>query len=94
MNQLGHLDEALNLRLQWFQAAPESVSVDRWLKLANEGLTKTTIDSPAHNSAFELLKALYAHYLRERSLTQALVNAYESVGDYQGAALLYRELLA
>jgi hypothetical protein len=86
-------DEALKLRLHWFQSAPESVSVDRWLKWAKEGFVKSTKGSPAHNFAFELLKALQVKYPQERSLTQALADAFEDQGDFREAALLYRELL-
>jgi hypothetical protein len=86
-------DEALKLRLQWFQTAPESVSVDRWLKWTKEGFAKSTKGSPGHNFALELLKALQVKYPQDRSLTQALADAFEAQGDYRGAALLYRELL-
>jgi tetratricopeptide (TPR) repeat protein len=86
-------DEALKLRLQWFQTAPESVSIDRWLKWAKEGFAKSTKGSPAHNCAFELLKSLQVKYPQERSLTQALADAFEDQGDFREAALLYRELL-
>jgi len=88
-----HLDEALRLRLQWFQLAPESVPVDRWLKWAKEGLAFSAQDAPARSLGLDLLKALLEQHPQDRKLMQCLADALEDQGDYRGASLLYRELL-
>ena len=86
-------DEALKLRLKWFQSAPESVSVDRWLKWAREGLALPVQEEPARRLALELLKALQAQNPHEREMMQCLASAFEDQGEFRKASLLYRELL-
>lgn len=88
-----HLDEALRLRLQWFQLAPESVPVERWLKWAKEGLASSAQDAPARSLGLDLLKALQEQHPQDRKLMQGLADALEDQGDYREASLLYRELL-
>ncbi|WP_222930121.1 hypothetical protein [Synechococcus sp. ROS8604] len=88
-----HLDEALRLRLQWFQLAPESVPVERWLKWAKEGLASSAQDAPARSLGLDLLKALLEQHPQDRKLMQGLADALEDQGDYREASLLYRELL-
>ena len=88
-----HLDEALRLRLQWFQLAPESVPVERWLKWAKEGLAKSSEGDPLRGQALDLLKALQEQHPQERELMQCLADALEDQGDYREASLLYRQLL-
>lgn len=88
-----HLDEALRLRLQWFQLAPESAPVERWLKWAKEGLASSAQDAPARSLGLDLLKALQEQHPQDRKLMQGLADALEDQGDYREASLLYRELL-
>ena len=88
-----HLDEALRLRLQWFQLAPESVPVERWLKWAKEGLASSSQDAPARSLGLDLLKALQEQHPHDRKLMQCLADALEDQGDYREASLLYRQLL-
>lgn len=88
-----HLDEAFRLRLQWFQLAPESVPVERWLKWAKEGLAKSSQGDALLGHALDLLKALQEQHPQERELLQCLADALEDQGDYREASLLYRQLL-
>ena len=87
------LAEALRLRLQWFQAAPQSVSLDRWLKWAKEGLAAPNQDDDLRGHGLDLLKALQEQHPQERELMQCLADALEDQGDYREASLLYRQLL-
>jgi tetratricopeptide (TPR) repeat protein len=87
------LAEALRLRLEWFKAAPQSVSLNRWLKWAKEGLAKSSQGEPLRSQALDLLKALQEQHPQERELMQCLADALEDQGDYREASLLYRQLL-
>lgn len=87
------LAEALRLRLEWFKAAPQSVSLERWLKWAKEGLAASTPGEPLRGQALDFLKALQEQHPQERELMQCLADALEDQGDYREASLLYRQLL-
>ncbi len=85
--------EALKLRLELFQIAPQSVSKDRWLKWAKDGLALFAPGDSARTPAMDLLKALQEQHPQDRKVMQCLANALEDQDDYRGASLLYRQLL-
>ena len=88
-----NLPEAMRLRLEWFQAAPQSVSVDRWLSWVKNGLAATSQQDTVRPLAMELLKNLQEQHPQDRKLMECLAEALEEQGNYREASLLYRNLL-
>lgn len=89
----GSLAAALQLRLRWFNSAPNAVPLQRWTTWAQQGLDGTDKNSQERQAAVALLKALQQSSPQEHNLMQLLADALEDQGDYREAALLYKQLL-
>jgi tetratricopeptide (TPR) repeat protein len=79
------------LWLQLLQRSPDSQPLDLWMDWAQQSMASAATHDPLDLEAF--LRALWQQFPAERKAPQLLAELLEDQGEYQQAALIYRDLL-
>jgi len=79
------------LWLELLQRSPDSQPLELWLEWAQQAQAAVASHDPLDLEAF--LRALWQQFPAERQAPQLLAELLEQQGEYQQAALIYRDLL-
>jgi predicted Zn-dependent protease len=81
----------VNLWLELLQRSPDSQPLELWLEWAQQAQAAAVNHDPVELETF--LRALWQQFPAERQAGQLLAELLEQQGEYQQAALIYRDLL-
>ena len=82
---------SVNLWLELLQRSPDSQPLELWLEWAQQAQAAAVNHDPVELETF--LRALWQQFPAERQAPQLLAELLEQQGEYQQAALIYRDLL-